>query len=49
MPVEIFLEMEDNFERNVWISIADKVLEHRRIIDENRAILIANAVGKMFK
>jgi hypothetical protein len=47
LPVDKFLTMEDSFERTLWIKIAQEVMAVQSKIDQNRAILIANAVGKM--
>jgi hypothetical protein len=43
------MNLENDFERRVWVRVANRVLEIRGKIDENRAILTANAVGKLFK
>jgi hypothetical protein len=47
LPVHEFLTMEDSFERNLWIKIAQEVMVIRNKMDDQMAIKIANAVGKM--
>ena len=47
LPVDQFLAMEDSFERSLWLKIATQVIETKDKIDQNLAIKIANAVGKM--
>lgn len=47
LPIKEFLAIEDNFEQHLWVRVASRVIEIRQKIDQNRAILIANAVGKM--
>lgn len=48
LPVDRFLELEDGFERSLWIKIAERVIYLRRTIDQNRAQMIANAVIRGF-
>lgn len=49
LPVEKFLELDSTFDVILWIRIAERVIEWRRKIDQNRATLIANAVWAAVK
>jgi hypothetical protein len=46
MPLDIFLRIEDDFERNVWTMIANKVIDTKMKMDKNLAVLIRNEVIK---
>jgi hypothetical protein len=43
-----FLEERDSLKRAVMMQISKDVFEARRIQDQNRAVLIATEVGKLF-
>lgn len=49
MPVDLFIEIDDPFLRNVWYSIAERVIELRHLRDKNLAIMIANEVWSRVK
>jgi hypothetical protein len=44
-----FLNSKDGFERGLMIELASRALENKKILDENLATAIANAVAKAFK
>jgi hypothetical protein len=47
MPAGEFLKLEGHFERQLWISIAERTMEiQSNVLDVNRARQIANAVIK---
>jgi hypothetical protein len=48
MDPDSFLEEEDSTKRLVMQQVASKVFELQRALDQSRAIMIANAVGKTF-
>jgi hypothetical protein len=48
MDPDLFLEEEDSTKRLVMQQVASKVFELQRALDQSRAIMIANAVGKTF-
>lgn len=47
MSVEAFLNETDTFNRNVMVLVATAWIDIQRKMDQNRATMIANAVGKM--
>jgi hypothetical protein len=47
MSATEFLNETDSFKRNMTLLIAEKVMELQNRMDQNRAVMIANAVGKM--
>lgn len=46
---ERFLITDDPTERAAWIAIARRAAVHRDRMDENLAVQIANAVGRLFR
>jgi hypothetical protein len=47
MPVDIYLEIQDETERNIWNQIAEKVNETKQQMDEHLALMIRNQVARM--
>jgi hypothetical protein len=45
--VQHYLSLQDSFERNMMIMIAQRWLDIQKTLDLNRATMIANAVSKM--
>lgn len=43
-----FLDSKDSFERNLMVSIADRVHHLQQVRDRNLAVRIVNGVGKLF-
>lgn len=44
-----FLETRDETERNLMVELGRRIYEHKKIMDHNLAVNIANNVGKLFK
>lgn len=47
IPLDKFLALDDPFEINMWNAIAARTIQLKQKLDENRAKMISNAVGKM--
>lgn len=41
-----YLECTDNVELLVMSALAEKIAERQKLMDENRAVMIANAIAK---
>lgn len=44
-----FLETRDDIERNLMVELGRRIYQHKRDMDHNLAVDIANNVGKLFK
>jgi len=43
-----FLTCRDSFERNLMVELSKEIQKYKEMMDENMAVRIANAVGKLF-
>ena len=43
-----FLKCRDSFERNLMVELSKEIQKYKEMMDENMAVRIANAVGKLF-